>query len=147
MHYVHGLHAAYGPIVRIGPNEVAVASPDGFAQIHRIGSGFLKAPWYAETVGAPEPGLFDMVDTRQHSQRRKLFARAFSNSSLRQNWEPAVREMVGLAVSRIKAEAQRGEADVLKWWTFMTTDVMGRLSFGESFNMLQVGEVGISLSR
>lgn len=146
MHYVHALHQTYGPVVRIGPNEVAVADPDGFAQIHRIGGGFLKAPWYAEATGAPEPGIFDMIDPKQHSQRRKLFSRAFSNSSLRQNWEPAIREKVELAVSRIKAEAQTGDSDILKWWTFMTTDVMGHLSFGESFNMLQVGEVSISSS-
>jgi hypothetical protein len=60
---------------------------------------------------------------------------------LRQNWESVIREKVELAVAKIKDDAKRGDADVLKWWTFMTTDVMGHLSFGESFHMLELGEV------
>ncbi len=40
----------------------------------------------------------------------------------------------------------RGVADVFKWWTFMATDVIGELSFGESFRMLEHGKVSL-LSR
>jgi hypothetical protein len=35
----------------------------------------------------------------------------------------------------------RGVADVLKWWTFFTTDVIGELTFGDSFRMLEQGKV------
>lgn len=46
-----------------------------------------------------------------------------------------------LAIQRIGQEmATRGCADVFKWWLFMATDVIGQLSFGESFNMLERGE-------
>ena len=141
MYYVHSLHEVYGPVVRIAPEEVAVADPDGVAQIHRIGGGFLKGPWYMGTNDAPEPGIFAMVNPKEHAQRRKLFAKAFSNSSLRQNWEPTIKEKVTLAVARIKDDAQKGDADILKWWTLMATDIMAHLSFGESFHMLELGEV------
>lgn len=40
MHYIHHLHQRYGSVVRIAPNEVAVADLEAFSQIHRIGSGF-----------------------------------------------------------------------------------------------------------
>lgn len=36
----------------------------------------------------------------------------------------------------------RGAADVYKWWNFMTADITGELTFGESFRMLEKGEVG-----
>lgn len=36
---------------------------------------------------------------------------------------------------------RRGAADVFKWWLFMATDVIGELSFGESFRVLEAGEV------
>ncbi|GKT66358.1 cytochrome P450 [Colletotrichum tofieldiae] len=81
-----------------------------------------------------------MVDPKQHAARRKLFARAFTSASLRQNWEPVVRQKVERAVDRIKADALNGKADLLKWWTLMTTDVIAQLSFGESFEMLELGE-------
>ncbi|KAL1891312.1 hypothetical protein Sste5346_007772 [Sporothrix stenoceras] len=141
MYYVHDLHAKYGPVVRIAPDEVAVADPEGVAQIHRIGSGFLKGPWYAGINNAPELGIFAMVNPKDHSQRRRLFAKAFSNTSLRQNWEPTIHEKVKLAVSKIKDDIQqKKEADMLKWWTLMATDLMANLSFGESFHMLEQGE-------
>lgn len=38
----------------------------------------------------------------------------------------------------------RGVADVFKWWTFMATDIIGELSFGESFRMLEHGKVNFS---
>ncbi|CAK7222504.1 hypothetical protein SEUCBS140593_004921 [Sporothrix eucalyptigena] len=140
MYYVHALHAAYGPVVRIAPEEVAVADPAGVAQIHRIGGGFLKGPWYTDTNHAPEPGIFAMVHPKAHAQRRRLFSKAFGQASLRHTWTEAVHERVKLAVDRIREEALGGEADILKWWTLMTTDIMAQLSFGESFHMLELGE-------
>jgi hypothetical protein len=38
-----------------------------------------------------------------------------------------------------------GDADVLKWWTLMTTDVIATLSFGDDFRALAAGEVRVSL--
>ncbi|KAK6208643.1 cytochrome p450 [Colletotrichum tabaci] len=140
MHYVHSLHHRYGPVVRISPLEVAVADPEGFAAIHKIGAGFLKGPWYATTAVGVDPGIFSMVDPKQHAARRRLFSRAFTGASLRRNWEPVVREKVERAIERIRTDALGGTADVLKWWTLMTTDVIAQLSFGESFDMLELGE-------
>jgi hypothetical protein len=40
----------------------------------------------------------------------------------------------------------RGATDVYKWWMFMTTDIIGELSFGESFQMLESGEVSVKSS-
>ncbi|GKT52221.1 putative sterigmatocystin biosynthesis P450 monooxygenase stcF [Colletotrichum spaethianum] len=151
MHYVHTLHHKYGPVVRISPTEVAVADPEGSAAIHKIGAGFLKGPWYSTLNPKVEPGIFSMIDPKQHAARRKLFARAFTSASLRQNWESIVRQKVERAVERIKTDALNGKADVLKWWTLMTTDVIAHLSFGESFQMLELGEVppfdGMTLTR
>jgi cytochrome P450 len=86
-----------------------------------------------------------MRDPKMHAARRKLFARAFSKSELRSQWEGAVREKVKLAVEKMMMEMEMnggtGRCDVLKWWTFLATDVSGHLMFGESFDMLSVGMV------
>lgn len=36
---------------------------------------------------------------------------------------------------------ERGVADVFKWWMFMATDIIGELSFGRSFDMLEIKKV------
>ncbi|KAF4921507.1 putative sterigmatocystin biosynthesis P450 monooxygenase STCB [Colletotrichum viniferum] len=121
IHYVHALHSRYGPIVRISPFQVAVADPEGFTAIHRIGSGFVKTQWYEDFSGGSGIGIgvFAMTDTKRHAARRKLFARAFSTADIRQNCESVVREKVVKAVDRINDEAMNGSADVLHWWLLM----------------------------
>lgn len=45
--YVHQLHKTYGPIVRIGPNEVSYASVEGVKEIYSSGgSGYDKTEFY-----------------------------------------------------------------------------------------------------
>jgi hypothetical protein len=54
-----------------------------------------------------------------------------------------IAEKINLTVTRICQEMEsRGVADVFKWWLFMTTDIIGELSFGQSFGMLESGKVG-----
>lgn len=142
IHYVDSLHQKYGPVVRIAPDEIAVSDVEGFANIHKIGGGFLKSPWY-ETLVAREPGIFAQRDPHKHAARRRLFAQAFSNSALQRNWVEEIHEKARLAVSRIKEDAIAGEADIMKWWTLMATDVIAHLAFGESFDMLKLGKVCI----
>ncbi|KAM0345672.1 hypothetical protein ACHAPU_006327 [Fusarium lateritium] len=140
VHYIHALHQKYGPIVRVSPQEIAVSDLDAFSTIHKIGAGFLKSVWYEGTNTGREPGIFAMRDPHQHAARRRLFARAFSVSSLMANWEPVIRQKTELAVQKIKEDANSAGADVFKWWTLLATDVIAELSFGESFRMLELGK-------
>jgi cytochrome P450 len=130
-------------VVRIAPNEVAIADVSSVSQIHKVGSGFLKSAFYTDLVPNAKPGIFAMRDPHDHAMRRRLFARAFSHNSLRDNWEAEIRSKVELAVQKIKHDAmgtQKG-ADVLEWWTLMATDIIAHLNFGDSFNMLETGKV------
>ncbi|OJI99529.1 hypothetical protein ASPVEDRAFT_38938 [Aspergillus versicolor CBS 583.65] len=130
IHYVHSLHRQYGPIVRIGPQEIDVAEPAAGREIHRMGSGFTKAPFYALLSPGPVDNIFNFRDAKLHSARRKLYARGFTLQSLRNEWEPKVREITKLTVQRIKRDALQGEAEVMGWWTLMANEVVCQLTFG-----------------
>ncbi|KAL2351032.1 cytochrome P450 [Cryomyces antarcticus] len=125
--YIHGLHQRYGHYVRISPSEVSVSDLDGFRTIHRIGSGFNKSEWYQRFNKSPHPGVFAMTDPKQHATRRRLFAQSFSKSSIL-TFEMVVRQRIDLAVAKIKRDAEQGSADILKWFTFMATDVSAVLA-------------------
>lgn len=145
MHYVHKLHELYGPVVRIGPEEIDISDPVAAKEIHRINSGFLKSDFYGKFRKGDTQDLFSMTDPKAHTERRKMFAPLFSKSALRSNWEASVVEKVSVAVDKMKLEAQtNGSVDIFKWWTFMTADVISHLSFGESFGMLLEEKVGYS---
>ncbi|KAL4939190.1 hypothetical protein BDV06DRAFT_225271 [Aspergillus oleicola] len=143
IYFIDTLHKAYGHIVRISPTEISISSLPEFKEIHRVGSPFLKSKWYEEFVMGETPGVFNMRDSKQHAARRRLFARAFSKTVLRREWEGVVRLKVQKAVERMKGDMTRpdgdGKCDILKWWTFLATDVAGHLMFGDDFGMLELG--------
>jgi cytochrome P450 len=130
IHYVHGLHKKYGSIVRIAPQEIDVADPVAGREIHRMGSGFTKAPFYALLSPGPVDNIFNFRDARLHATRRKLYARGFTMQSLRNEWELTVREITTATVQKIKDDALQGETDVMGWWTLMANEVVCRLTFG-----------------
>lgn len=62
--------------------------------------------------------------------------------------EPLIDARVRLTIQKMQEEMKtRGVADVYKWWFFMATDIIGEITFGESFRMLEKGKVGDSLLR
>ncbi|KAH7156076.1 cytochrome P450 [Dactylonectria macrodidyma] len=139
MHYVHDLHAKYGPVVRVSPEEIDIADVAAFKEIHRIGGGFRKSPWYQTFRKGETTDVFSVTDSKEHAQKRRLLAPLFSNSALMNNWYPVIVDNVTMAVEKIKREAtQTGEADVFKWWTYMTADVISHLAFGEPLGMLNL---------
>ncbi|KAL4917036.1 cytochrome P450 [Aspergillus aurantiobrunneus] len=137
--YVHALHKKYGPVVRIAPNTVDIADIPAARSIHRIASPFLKAPWYRLLNRKDGESIFSTTDPAFHRRHRRLLAPGLADAALR-TVEPLVKSRIQLAVRRIRGEARlRGAADVYKWFLFMATDVIGELSFGESFRMLEKG--------
>jgi hypothetical protein len=74
-------HQHKGPIVRLGPNEVSVASVDGLRQIY-VG-GFTKPKWYAEQfMNYGLPNLVSMVSPKDHADRRRALSHIYSKSYL-----------------------------------------------------------------
>lgn len=87
------------------------------------------------------PGIFAMTDPKVHSERRKLFSHPFSNTSVMAK-ETIIREKIDMAVDKFARDARmQGHADLMKWWTFMATDVIAALSFGQSFELLEQEKV------
>ncbi|KAI2786849.1 Cytochrome monooxygenase [Penicillium oxalicum] len=138
--YVHKLHEKYGPIVRISPDRVDICDVNAAREIHKINSPFLKSKWYRVLVAGGHETTFSTLDRKFHAQRRKLLATPISESSL-SKMEPIVLSRVQTTIDRMVEEmTSRKVADVFKWWLFMATDIIGELSFGESFRMLEARE-------
>lgn len=139
---MHSLHQKYGPVVRVSPEEVDICDLDAAKVIHRARGGFLKSARFYRTLSAVET-LFSTTDPAFHSAHRRLLANPISDSSLTR-FEPLVADRVRLTIDKMSDEFEsRGAMDVFKWWFFMATDVIGELSFGESFRMLDSGKVCI----
>ncbi|KAF7892845.1 uncharacterized protein EAF02_000383 [Botrytis sinoallii] len=138
--YVHDLHCKYGSIVRVSPTEVHVSDIAATKKIHNVKGSFKKSPWYRLFTPPTVLNVFNTSDIEFHRNLRRLLSSPMSESSLK-HVEVFIRRNIDLAVKGITEEmSQRGAGDVSKWWMFMATDVIGELSFGESFKMLESGK-------
>jgi cytochrome P450 len=111
------MHRRYGAVVRIAPTEIDMADRDGYKEINRMGSGFVKSDWYpvfrSGVVDDPHKlDLFGLVDPKEHSKRRRMYAQNFSHNSIIQNWEPYIKARAGAAIAKIRDEARQGPSDV-----------------------------------
>lgn len=134
------IHDKYGRVVRISPRELAFNSPEAFTDIygHKIGRKDLpKDPIHVGAVD-PMPGVstISMADHDTHARQRKALSFGFSKKALWEQ-EDIVQEFVTKLMGNFNRFAQTGETfDIVKWFNFITFDVIGDLSFGESFGCL-----------
>lgn len=138
--YVQRLHEKYGPIVRIAPNEVDVTEVAAVKQIHTVKATYLKSPFYKAISAPGVQNVFNTPDIYFHRRHRKLLQAPFSDAAL-QAFQPTIEQRIRMTMQRMDEETKtRGTADVFKWWMFMATDIIGELSFGESFRLLEQGK-------
>ncbi|KAI0513256.1 cytochrome P450 [Xylaria bambusicola] len=96
VHDIQRYHHAYGPVLRIAPNEVTFACADAWSDILQSRSEqFLKDPVCA-------------IDTKTHARMRKSLAPAFTLRALRAQ-EPILHQYVNLLVDRLTQRARFGE--------------------------------------
>ncbi|KXJ94060.1 cytochrome P450 [Microdochium bolleyi] len=138
------LHDIYGPVVRLSPNELAFNTPQAFTDIYGHRPGRLDLEKDPIHVGAvdPVPGVstISMSDRENHARQRKALSHGFSKKALWEQ-EATVHEFIDLLVNRVHAFAEAGETfDIVRWYNFVTFDIIGDLSFGESFGCLETGD-------
>ncbi|KAH7194317.1 cytochrome P450 [Fusarium oxysporum] len=141
--HLRHLHKVHGPVVRVGPKEVSINSVDGYYKVHGVGSHCLKAPVFDHIRFSHSSMLFTMRDPRVHSERKRIIGRGFA--SIKEEQEVKIQRLASQAVANIKNEAEKGQADVYKWWRCLAVDVVSEMSFGKSFNLLHSGGKGLPL--
>ena len=81
-HKIYKLHQQYGPVIRIGPNEVAFNSPTALKIIYGAGSGFERTDFYRMFDAYGRQNVFTFGPVRLHAERKKMLAHAYSKSSM-----------------------------------------------------------------
>jgi cytochrome P450 len=87
---IAALHAKHGPIVRLGPKEVSVASLAGVKTVYVTSGGFERTEWFEEFKnydGTPNLVTMDLVGKGPgaHAKRKKLVSRIWNKSFLLQS--------------------------------------------------------------
>ncbi|GME59326.1 Cytochrome P450 [Neofusicoccum parvum] len=126
--WTEGLHAKYGPVVRVSPDRLIYTDPQAWKDIygHR-------------TAYNGEHNIITEPDARNHGALRKIFTHAFSEKALRLQ-EPLIQKYVDKLIFNMQHEVSAQpdtELGMVTMYNCTTFDVMGELAFGESLGLLE----------
>lgn len=135
------LHEQYGPVVRVGPEDVSFITAGAFKTIYgHKSSGGKDFPKDLRNYrqGRPVRNIIS-ADHESHKRMRRLLAHAFSQKALLSQ-EEIMRHYVDLFMSQLTERAQQGtDVNLVAWYNFATFDIIGHLALGQSFGCLQSG--------
>ncbi|KIW17543.1 hypothetical protein PV08_04737 [Exophiala spinifera] len=127
------LHEKYGPIVRIGPNDLDFNYPEAIAPIYKTGKKMPKGVFY-NAFTSFVPNIFGTTDEHHHALRRRQTAHAFSVNALK-SMEPIFNQNISNLISKFGACADSAAIVDLKIvFTYYAYDLTGKLAFNEDFN-------------
>lgn len=80
--FIGNLHRKYGPIVRVGPNELDIDGPSHMQPIYGIRSNFRKPDSTGLFESHGHPCTFASITSQEHKSRRRLTAKIYSMSAV-----------------------------------------------------------------
>lgn len=130
------LHRQHGRFVRIGTGELSITHPHAVQEIFGGDSKCLKSPWY--DISRPQDSLLLRRTNAGHNELRRIWSPAFSHKAVR-GYEDRIRPYRQKLIAGL--DAHTGQSlNVDHWLALYAWDVMGDLTFGHSFNMLDTQE-------
>jgi hypothetical protein len=135
------LHERYGPVIRIGPNEVSVADTSALSAIFGAKS-WQKGKGYSFTASGgaatSETALSAIREHKEHTTRRKIWDRAFAIASLK-GYQPAIQFRVQQMCDQLDEICSKGPLDLQEWIGYLVFDVMTDLAWGGGGDALLKG--------
>ncbi|KAJ6082696.1 hypothetical protein N7499_007570 [Penicillium canescens] len=110
---IHALHKIYGPVARLGPNEVSFTSLDAIKEIYASGgSGYDKTEYYDLFRQFKIKTMFSTLQKDEHSKRKRIFAERYAMSNImKEKPMAAIHERATTFVSKC-VEAGQKSVDV-----------------------------------
>ncbi|KAG5746788.1 hypothetical protein H9Q72_003859 [Fusarium xylarioides] len=144
------LHRKYGPVVRVGPNEVWLNSKEAFHAIYSSGSGYEKSDFYLATALSkphidwhlnPEfqdnLDLLSERDVRRYRLQRRLIGPVYQTSNLIQ-YEAAIDEVLERSIAKLKA-LNGAQVELNEWMHIIAVECLGAVVLSWSPGMLKNG--------
>ncbi|OHE90885.1 benzoate 4-monooxygenase cytochrome P450 [Colletotrichum orchidophilum] len=139
------LHQKYGPVVRIAPNEVSMASPEAARHLLSAGKRFYKTAFYGVFPPPENPDIFTEVDEEAHARKKKVANVPYSMAAMQQ-LSPFLDDTIDLLVTKLDGFASQPmeykadkSVDLGAWLHYFAFDVLGEVAFSRSFGFLAEG--------
>ncbi|KAM7205447.1 Cytochrome P450 monooxygenase sdnT [Naviculisporaceae sp. PSN 640] len=130
------LHVRYGPMVRVGPNEVWFDSTDAFRSIYGAGNGYEKSDFYLSTVlnkptinsslNLQFPDTLDLLsefDMKRYRLQRRLIGPVYQTYNVKR-FQDAVDKVIERVVAELRA-LDGAEVDLKEWMHIIVVECLG----------------------
>ena len=135
------LHRKYGPVVRIAPNEVSVASPEAARTLLSAGKRFFKTDFYGVFPPPENPDIFTEVREDVHAQKKRVANVPYSMAAMQQ-LSPFINDTIELLAKKIGQHIDESPSKVFDlgdYLHYFAFDVLGEVAFSRSFGFLAEG--------
>ncbi|RAH40560.1 cytochrome P450 [Aspergillus brunneoviolaceus CBS 621.78] len=139
--WINQMHAKYGPVVRVAPDELSYASASAWKDIygsHPARPGGMPRDMTFFRSVEDQNGIHSILsaNNEDHARMRRLYAQALSKRALAQQ-EPLILGHVNRMMEKLAlAAAQKQPVDIVDMFNFTLFDVVCDLQFGESLHLL-----------
>ncbi|ROW15980.1 hypothetical protein VPNG_02629 [Cytospora leucostoma] len=137
------VHAKFGEVVRIGPNELSFANQEAWNDIFAKVPGKEQWPRHPRRVPQGKNGPQSIMNTAgtYHARFRRLLNHAFSEKGL-QEQQGLITKYIDLFIKELDSFAHTQETvNITDWLVMVGFDVISDLGWSEPFNCVEKGEV------
>ena len=134
------IHEHYGPIVRIAPNELSLASPHAAREVLAAGKGFHKTDFYGVFPPPENPDIFTETREAVHAVKKRYASNPYSMATM-QTMTGYMEDTQRLLMQKFDAMCSTKDqycnlGDYLHYYAF---DVLGEIAFSRKFGFLEAG--------
>lgn len=139
------LHEKHGNVVRFGPNCISFNTNTSLKEIYGFRSNVIKAPFY-DAFAHPTSNTHNTRSKELHARKRRVLSQAFSDSAMKEVQRYVLHnvrtfcEQIGLSEASQQVAEKKGWTEpknMSDWFSYLAMDILGDLSFGKAFHLLE----------
>lgn len=136
------MHQKYGPIVRFGPNSLCFNSNKALKEIYGFRTNVGKAEFYNAFVH-PAANTHNTRDKEVHARKRRVLSHAFAEGAMKEMQRYILGnvrtfcEQIGITDGSVESKGWSKPRNMSDWCNYLAMDILGDLSFGKAFHMLE----------
>ncbi|KAF2172252.1 hypothetical protein M409DRAFT_63002 [Zasmidium cellare ATCC 36951] len=134
------IHERYGPIVRIAPDEVSLASPTAAREVLAAGKGFHKTDFYWVFPPPENPDIFTEIREDVHAIKKRHASHPYSMATMH-TMALFIEDTQRLLMSKLDrmCKAQDQYCNLGNYLHYFAFDVLGEVAFSRKFGFLEAG--------
>jgi len=133
---IQRLHKQYGPVVRIGVNDLSIDDPEVYQAMTKVSSGFTKDPHFYRCISFPGTSIGE-TDPAKSRIRRKVLTPALSGTRV-QELAPAILGKVERLLRRVDLCAQSAKTIcITSACKALTMDIISKIVLGREIGCME----------